>query len=96
MVAGIGIATGLLEKHGLLFRENSTRCSPMSDPDQDIAAELARIRAEWERLEAWRGDLEEESAEWRAALLAEADRIGVGERMRSFTRPRPLRDQETC
>ncbi|MGY9055306.1 MAG: hypothetical protein ACKVGZ_06825 [Alphaproteobacteria bacterium] len=56
----------------------------MSDKDQEIAAEMARIRTEWQRLEAECAVLEAECAEWRDDLLATADRIGLGERVRGI------------
>ena len=55
----------------------------MSDRDQETEAELARIHREWSRLERWRLELEAEHAVWRDELLAEADRLGMGERLRA-------------
>lgn len=51
--------------------------------DQETEAELARIGREWQRLERWRIALEAEHARWREELLAEADRQGMGERLRA-------------
>lgn len=55
----------------------------MSDLDQETEARLAAIRAEWQRLEARRATLEAEHAAWLDKLLAEADRLGMGERFRA-------------
>ena len=55
----------------------------MSEMDQETEAELARIRREWARLERWRAEVEAEHAVWREDLLAEADRLGMGERLRA-------------
>lgn len=55
----------------------------MSDLDQETEDELARIRRDWARLERWRKELEAEHAAWREELLAEADRQGMGERLRA-------------
>ena len=55
----------------------------MSDMDQETEVELARIRREWARLESWRAELEGEHAAWREELLTEADRQGLGERLRA-------------
>lgn len=55
----------------------------MSELDQETEAELARISREWAELEKERVSLEARHAEWREALLAEADRQGLGERLRA-------------
>ncbi len=56
----------------------------MSDKDQETEAELARIRAEWMRLETQREPLEAEALRWRRDLLATADRLDLGERVRGI------------
>ncbi len=43
----------------------------MHENDQEIAAELARLREEWQRLQQWRHRLDAECAEWRECLKAE-------------------------
>ena len=55
----------------------------MSEMDQETERELALIRREWDRLEERRKALEAEHAAWRKELLAEADRQGMGERLRA-------------
>lgn len=54
----------------------------MSDLDQETEARLAEIRKEWQRLEDRREPLEAEHVAWLEQLLAEADRLGIGERFR--------------
>lgn len=54
----------------------------MSDLDQETEARLAEIREEWQQLESQRELLEAEHAIWLEKLLAEADRLGMGERFR--------------
>jgi hypothetical protein len=58
----------------------------MSDLDQETEARLAKIRGEWQQLEAQRELLEAEHAAWLEKLLAEADRLGMGERFRQTLR----------
>jgi hypothetical protein len=59
----------------------------MSEVDQETADQLAQIAAEWQRLEGRRQVLESEFAVWREELLAEADRLGLGEAIRRRGRP---------
>ena len=64
--------------------ENSSK--PMSEMDQETEEELARIWREWEQSEREGAALEARHAVWREALLAEADRQGMGERFRETLR----------
>lgn len=59
----------------------------MSELDQDTAAALAKIAAEWQRLEEEAKLLQAEADAWRADLLAAADRLGMGEAIRRRGRP---------
>ncbi|MCA8928424.1 MAG: hypothetical protein KDC18_10155 [Alphaproteobacteria bacterium] len=54
----------------------------MCDRDQDTAAALARLAAEWRRLEVEGEDLRAEAEAWRRRLLADADRLGLGDAIR--------------
>lgn len=63
-------------------------CRAMRERDQERAAELARIAAEWQRLEAEAEALRLEADAWRQRLLAEADRLGLGEAIRRRGRER--------
>ncbi len=60
----------------------------MSDLDQETEARLAKIHGEWQQLEAQRELLEAEHAAWLEKLLAEADRLGMGERFRRLLNAR--------
>ena len=54
----------------------------MSEMDQETAAALAKIAADWRRLEAEAEPLRLEAETWRAELLAAADRLGIGAAIR--------------
>lgn len=59
----------------------------MHEPDQETAAALAKIAEEWRLLEAEAEPLRAEAEAWRRALLAEADRLGIGAELRRRARP---------
>ncbi len=59
----------------------------MSELDQDTAAALAKIAADWQRLEAEAEALQAEAEAWREELLAAADSLGIGEAIRRRGRP---------
>jgi len=59
----------------------------MNEQDQETAAALAQIAEEWRLLEAEGEALRAEMEAWRKALLAEADRLGIGAEIQRRGRP---------
>ena len=56
--------------------------SPDRPIDDETKAALARLSAEWQRLEAWGETLSAETETWKEELLADADAKGLGEAIR--------------
>ena len=54
----------------------------MRPSDQDFDATLDEIWAEYRRLKSWREQLIEGNSELRQQMLAAADDLGLGERLR--------------
>jgi len=59
----------------------------MHEPEQETAAALAKIAEEWRQLESEEEVLRADAEAWRRALLAEADRLGIGAEIRRRGRP---------